>query len=839
MRIPLVQDSVHGIRSHESTAEKNQGSNNRALSSDQSDIASDTLDAAGLDVSFANVTFSINGAENLILDSVSGKVQKGTLLGILGPSGSGKCGGKSLRKFKALFGYVPQDDIVHPHLTVWENILYSARIRLGDTLNDRDIQNLVHQVIFDLELDRVKDSVVGNQEHRGISGGERKRVSIGLELIAAPPVLVLDEPTSGLDAQSALSLILLLKSLSRKGISVICVIHQPRIEIFESLDSVLLLGSGKTVYFGPQSGTVQYFRNMGHEFEPRLNPADIIMDIVSGDGQISRPSIKGDIFKETSITQLLRSTTNEASESGNYKCEALLSLSHSYENRFATWYMQIYLAFCRDLRQQSRTASSILLEIAAGSLCGMLIGLSIYEFQGHIYQGIYIEPFQMLSSAVDYALVSQLGTLSCLATSFAAAAPSVIVFSVEKLVFYRESYSGHSEAAYFSGKLLTSLLRSTISALHFSTFYTILATPVISFGQLLGFNILYFYCVYGLGSIIAALTDSENGPLFSLLLNIVVAIFGGASPRLAIVKTWHLEWFWYMCPGLWFSEAFFSAHASPFSYLYDSNAAESFTGYKIGRTGFDIGPFARLLVLIETAADDPLFTFPPASGTVGEIRDDLGFTVGQSITLTWNLTSDEALAFWLVQDNPNQGSNCVIPDVGAYLNQLCSEIAADVPNNGSLPWNVSRLGMQASDIYFITAHYGSEGSKFNTHYINITDASPSAPTSTTSSVSPISTPTSYTSSSSPLPSHSSTPSKPVGAIIGGVIGGVAGVVIISVLAFLLYKARRKQKQDETHQGLHSTPHRWSEPTEDVWKPGPHISSPEMQDSSRQRYEMPS
>jgi ABC-type glutathione transport system ATPase component len=283
-------------------------------------------------------------------------------------------------------------------------------------LDDTDIENLAHQIIFDLELEKVKNSVVGNEEHRGISGGERKRVSIGLELIAAPPVLILDEPTSGLDAQAALSLVLLLKSLSRKGINVICVIHQPRIEIFEALDRVLLLGSGKKVYFGPQSGVVQHFQHMSYDFDPRLNPADIIMDIISGNVQISQSSTKGDI-KETNLTPLLQSTTNQTAECGNYNMEALISMCQLYKQRLAPWYKQIYLAFCRDVTQQSRVASSIVLEVAAGALCGLLIGLSIYEFRGHIYQGIYLEPFQMLSSAVDYTILSQLGTLSCLATS--------------------------------------------------------------------------------------------------------------------------------------------------------------------------------------------------------------------------------------------------------------------------------------------------------------------------------------------------------------------------------------------------------------------------------------
>jgi ABC-type multidrug transport system ATPase subunit len=130
-------------------------------------------------------------------------------------------------------GFIPQDNIIHPHLTVFKNILHSARIRLGGALNDEIIQKHVDAIIDGLGLSTVKYSVISSEQRRIISGGERKRISIALELVAAPQVLILDEPTSGLDAQAALSIIELLRLFSRQGLTVICVIHQPRVEIFK------------------------------------------------------------------------------------------------------------------------------------------------------------------------------------------------------------------------------------------------------------------------------------------------------------------------------------------------------------------------------------------------------------------------------------------------------------------------------------------------------------------------------------------------------------------------------------------------------------------------------
>lgn len=340
-----------------------------------------------------------------------------------------------------------QEDIVHPHLTVRENILFSARVRLGGVLKDKEIQQNVDQLIEALGLADVRGSLVGDHERRGVSGGERKRISIGIELIAAPHVLILDEPTSGLDAQAALSIIMLLKSLSQYGITVICVLHQPRIEIFDCLDTLLLLASGKQIYFGKGSESKQYFRDMGYDFGSQSNPADMMLDIVA-DSLNSTPL--GKLECEKTLIESSKKPSQVSCEAGNLTLKELIALHHSHKTRMSPWYCQVYLCFSRDIRQQSRNSGSFLLEIFAGVLTGLLLGLAMYEFQGHLYQGMFLPPFEPLSSAVNYTLVPQLGVLCCLAISklifavnrilitlsnfpigFASAAPSVSIFSAE------------------------------------------------------------------------------------------------------------------------------------------------------------------------------------------------------------------------------------------------------------------------------------------------------------------------------------------------------------------------------------------------------------------------
>merc|ERR1719277_1933114 len=129
-----------------------------------------------------------------------------------------------------------------------------------------------------MQIDHIQNKIVGSVEQRGISGGQRKRVNIGLELAAQPTVLFLDEPTSGLDSTSSLAVALSLKRMCQLGMSSIMVIHQPRYSLFTLFDDVLLLGKGgQTVYLGPSVGAKSYFEGLGFVMPANENPADWFM----------------------------------------------------------------------------------------------------------------------------------------------------------------------------------------------------------------------------------------------------------------------------------------------------------------------------------------------------------------------------------------------------------------------------------------------------------------------------------------------------------------------------------------------------------------------------------
>ncbi|KAL6710442.1 hypothetical protein ACN47E_008490 [Coniothyrium glycines] len=187
--------------------------------------------------------------------------------------------------------YVIQQDILLPTLTVRETLTYAARLRLPSTIPEAEKQRLVEEVILELGLKEAANTRIGNHAHKGCSGGEKRRTSIGVQLLSNPSLLWLDEPTTGLDATSAAQIIKTLQNLARKGRTIIVTIHQPRSEIWEMFDNVILLTNGSPAYAGKASDCLPYFAKLGHEMPPFTNPAEFLIDVVSVDNRSEEAEI--------------------------------------------------------------------------------------------------------------------------------------------------------------------------------------------------------------------------------------------------------------------------------------------------------------------------------------------------------------------------------------------------------------------------------------------------------------------------------------------------------------------------------------------------------------------
>ena len=565
----------------------------------------------GLSFEFENLSFQPKGCSQPLLAQVTGEITSGSLWGVMGASGAGKStfvnvlmgkhshtGGMTKingsagvsSKYKKVIGYVPQDDIVLPELTVRENILHSARIRLPSYLSDKDIQTHVDLVLKCLKLSHVQDSRVGSTAAPIISGGERKRVSIGMELAAAPMALFLDEPTSGLDATSASSIMSILKAVSSLGITVVTIIHQPRHEIFKALDSILLLGAGRVVYSGKEADAQAYFEDCGFSFPEGHNPADTIMDIIAGQGHLYKRLGDTDVSHLIEQWRYRQDAMKTATGlPGTYPIQGeLIALDRTVQMRGAPWYRQTYFCLSRAFLQQYRLRSSFYAELAVAVLTGFLLGLAEISANGINFRGVFLHPYELLSSSADYSSVPEMSLLVGLAIGIIASSPGVKIFGEEKLMYAREASSGHNRFAYYLGKVLSTLPRIILSNLHFTMPFMYLATPRISWGAAFVANMLYFYCIYGLSSCVSMVTKREDGPLIATMTSLIVGLISGVRPSLHTVAGWHMTWLWRASPGTWLSEAYFTENVTPYRYLYQIDQAASGTGYKLGRFSVDL-----------------------------------------------------------------------------------------------------------------------------------------------------------------------------------------------------------------------------------------------------------
>ncbi|CAH2058739.1 unnamed protein product [Thlaspi arvense] len=238
-----------------------------------------------------------------LLDNISGKTRDGEILAVLGASGSGKStlidalanridkgslkgtvklNGEALqsRMLKVISAYVMQDDLLFPMLTVEETLMFAADFRLPRSLPKSKKKLRVQALIDQLGIRNAATTIIGDEAHRGISGGERRRVSIGIDIIHDPILLFLDEPTSGLDSTSAFMVVKVLKSIAQSGSIVIMSIHQPSHRVLGLLDRLIFLSRGHTVYSGSPASLPRFFAEFGNPIPENENKTEFSLDLI-------------------------------------------------------------------------------------------------------------------------------------------------------------------------------------------------------------------------------------------------------------------------------------------------------------------------------------------------------------------------------------------------------------------------------------------------------------------------------------------------------------------------------------------------------------------------------
>jgi len=337
------------------------------------------------------------GKDNVKLDilkDVWGTAQVGKTTAIMGASGAGKTslfqvltgripsqgnlvqegeiylGGVRVdprnREHRKLFGYVAQEDTLHETSTPREALRFSAKLRLPCTTTDEEIEQLVDKKLKALGLESAADTVIGGGFKKGISGGQKKRVSIGVELIASPSIVFLDEPTSGLDSYAAAQVMQLLDDVAKAGNIVLFTIHQPSSKVFSSFDDLLLLNKGQIMHQGSVTNIADDFSAAGFPMPDNYNPADWVIDV-----------------SETNNIDVLKNTTFFPSEPKNNNKivpkESGDTLLKIPDSKPVSIFVELQYLLRREFRDIKRNPMMTIINVLITSILAAIFGVMFWD----------------------------------------------------------------------------------------------------------------------------------------------------------------------------------------------------------------------------------------------------------------------------------------------------------------------------------------------------------------------------------------------------------------------------------------------------------------------------
>ncbi|OMJ95108.1 hypothetical protein SteCoe_1650 [Stentor coeruleus] len=382
-----------------------------------------------------------------IINNISGIIKRGTYTTILGPSGSGKTtflnflsnrlhylGGlestgevfinghpRKELDYNSVAGYVMQEEVLLEHLKVRETLNFIASFKLP---KDKVISR-VDEVIGQLGLKNCEYNFIGGYMKKGISGGEKKRVAIAVEMLADPSILFLDEPTTGLDSFNAESLTELMNDLAKIGMTVIATIHQPNSYIFALFDQVLLLGGHEVIYHGKAKRALRHFRKLGFECPEFSNPAEFLLGLVTETDDKFAENIK--VFKEATTKDLPVIEKKE--------------LPSHFERKPIGFFKEVSLLVNRSMLNVTRNKMGIFYKCVA-NICFLLLTLAAY--------------YQACDSTSITSITDRAGIIFLVQVYMAfIGVNSTTSLSTDKAIFIREQASKtYSPAAFYMSKLM-------------------------------------------------------------------------------------------------------------------------------------------------------------------------------------------------------------------------------------------------------------------------------------------------------------------------------------------------------------------------------------------------
>jgi ABC-type multidrug transport system ATPase subunit len=499
---------------------------------------------------------------------------------------------RELNSISNLVGFVPQDDVMHRELTVRETLKYYARLRNRKTAlrpwGHREIERRVQDVIEVLGIGHIVDSPIGDEAKRGISGGQRKRVNVGMEMVADPSLLFLDEPTSGLDSTTSYELVTALSNLALKGVNVIAVLHQPSFQLYEQFQNVLLLGAGgRTVYLGPANGALGYFTSSGFDLPRHMNPADFFMDVIAG--KVKRNGHPD--FEKTDLFPLWdekRGPIEDACKHSLVPAEPLKA-EVIERNGSAPFASQVYVFAKRAGQQHVRAVDSAVGDVFLIFGIGLILGFTYNTGE--------------MSNFANTALMFSFGL------SLGIGLATLRVFGNELLVYWREAAPGAgmglSRLGYFIGKNIVEIPRIFLLVLVASAVFYPLAQLLSSYHEFLWQSFFLAWHVSGIAQFLSVALDGKTAQLALVILLLVFLLEAGVQTpfyKMEGVEVW-ISW---LSPSRWYVDD-----------VTLSNAAQVSVGYRLPPTWYKSGGSSLFAILKKLWMPEAIINSPHISSYRG------------------------------------------------------------------------------------------------------------------------------------------------------------------------------------------------------------------------------